>query len=53
LPAASSLFLAILVPLWFFCALAASPLVRRAPESLAEPRSPFLSPVASRAPPAF
>jgi hypothetical protein len=53
LPAASGLFIAILVPLWFFCALAASTLVRVAPDSPAAPRSPFLSPAASRAPPVF
>ena len=53
LPAASGLFLAILVPFWFFCAPAVSPLVRRRPDSPAAPRSPFLSPLASRAPPVF
>ena len=53
LPAASGLFLAILVPLWFFGALAASLLVRVAPDSPAAPRSPFLAPAASRAPPVF
>jgi hypothetical protein len=53
LPAASGLFLAILVPLWFFCALAASPLIRLATDSPAAPRAPFLAPVASRAPPAL
>jgi hypothetical protein len=53
LPAASGLFLAILVPLWFFCALAANPPVRIAPDSPVTPRPPFLSPAASRAPPVF
>ena len=51
LPAAPGLFLAILVPLWFFCAFAVSPLLRYVRDSPAAPQSAFLSPIASRAPP--